>query len=377
MVVANGPLASAIKVLSVVGSRADLKQVAPIMRAMAAHPGFAPRLVHTGEPEAAATSPVIGETPGFPIPDRHLGIVAASEVVETARVLIACEALLLADSPDLVLVAGDGNRALACALAATKLRIPVAHVEAGLRSRDFAAPEERNQRLIDRIARFLFTASADANENLLAEGHPPDRIHRVGSVRVDALRAERAAAEHSRILESLGHAPGTYAVLALRDPELGEDPERLAAALAAVASAGIEIPILYPVGPRARLLLPRQLDAELQVIEPPGELDSLQLLDQAAFVLTDLGEIQEATTALQVPCLTLRAETARPVTLREGSNLFVGLDPEKILEESRRILRGEGKQVQLPDLWDGRAAERIVAVLAGALRVPSIPAAAS
>jgi UDP-N-acetylglucosamine 2-epimerase (non-hydrolysing) len=358
----------ALRVINVVGARPNFMKVAPIAEAMAAHPGFAPRLVHTGQHYDPAMSKVFFDELGLPVPDVHLGVGSASHAVQTARILIAFEKLLFADRPDLVLVVGDVNSTLACALAAAKLGIPVAHVEAGLRSRNRAMPEELNRLLTDRISRYLFTPSADADENLLAEGHDPAHIHRVGNVMIDTLLSHRrAATERSTVLADLGLAPRTYAVLTLHRPETVDHPERLAAALAAVRRVGAEVPIVYPVHPRTRQrIADAGLEGQMRLLAPLGYLDFLALMDQATMVLTDSGGIQEETTVLGVPCLTLRAETERPITVSEGTNVVVGLDADLILAESRNILRGAGKRGRIPALWDGHAAERIVAVLATA-----------
>jgi UDP-N-acetylglucosamine 2-epimerase (non-hydrolysing) len=363
-----------IRAINVVGARPNFMKVAPIMRAMSADPAFAPRLVHTGQHYDPSMSQVFFDELGLPAPDLHLGVGSGSHATQTARILIAFEQVLLAERPDLVLVVGDVNSTLACALAAAKLHIPVAHVEAGLRSRNLAMPEELNRLLTDRISTWLLTPSPDADQNLRAEGHPPERIHCVGNVMIDSLLQHRSEAARSRVLERLGLAPQGYAVLTLHRPETVDEPDRLAAALAAVALVAKEVPIIYPVHPRTRRHLPPALDSGLRLLDPLGYLDFLRLMDQARFVLTDSGGIQEETTVLQVPCLTLRGETERPITVSEGTNLVVGLDPERVGAESRKILRGEGKSGRIPALWDGRAAERIVAVLA---RGRPVPAAAS
>jgi UDP-N-acetylglucosamine 2-epimerase (non-hydrolysing) len=356
-----------LRVINVVGARPNFMKVAPIVRAMQRHPGFAPRLVHTGQHYDASMSKVFFEELGLPEPDLHLGVGSGTHAVQTARILVAFERVLAAERPDLVLVVGDVNSTLACALAAAKLRIPVAHVEAGLRSRNLAMPEELNRLLTDRISSFLFTPSADADANLVAEGHDPAHIHRVGNVMIDTLLVHRREAEtRSRVLETLRLAPRGYAVLTLHRPETVDHPERLAAALAAVSRIAAEVPVIYPVHPRTRRQLDgaAALDGDLRLLEPLGYLDFLKLMDHALLVLTDSGGIQEETTVLGVPCLTLREETERPITVSEGTNLVVGLDIERIVAESRKILRGEGKSGRVPELWDGRAAERIVEVLA-------------
>ncbi len=355
-----------IRVLNVVGARPNFMKVAPIVRAMVEHPGFSSRLVHTGQHYDAAMSKVFFDDLGLPVPDLHLGVGSGSHAVQTARILMASEQVLKADRPDVILVVGDVNSTLACALAAAKLKIPVAHVEAGLRSRNLAMPEELNRLLTDRLSRWLFTPSADADANLVAEGHDPAHIHRVGNVMIDSLlHHRRQALARSPVLAELRVAPRSYAVLTLHRPETVDHPERLLAALTAVRRVAAEIPVVYPVHPRTR----RQMDAidldhHIRLLDPLGYLDFLALMDQALFVLTDSGGIQEETTVLGVPCLTLREETERPITVSEGTNTVVGLDAELIFAESTKIMRGEGKSGRVPELWDGAAAKRIVSVLA-------------
>ncbi len=358
-----------LHVINVVGARPNFMKVAPIVRAMERSPGFASRLVHTGQHYDPAMSRVFFEELDLPAPDLHLGVGSGTHAAQTARVLIAFERVLIDERPDLVIVVGDVNSTLACALAAAKLHVPVAHVEAGLRSRNFAMPEELNRLLTDRLSSYLFTPSADADHNLIAEGHDPGRIHRVGNVMIDSLLRHRSEAERrSQVLATLGLASRQYGVLTLHRPETVDHPERLASALAAVGRVASLLPVVYPVHPRTRKLLdPAALDGNLRLLEPLGYLDFLKLMDHALLVLTDSGGIQEETTVLGIPCLTLRRETERPITVSEGTNTVVGLDSEQILAEIRRILRGEGKTGRVPELWDGRAAERLVAVLAGAL----------
>jgi UDP-N-acetylglucosamine 2-epimerase (non-hydrolysing) len=357
------------KIINVVGARPNFMKVAPIADAMKRHPGFAPRLVHTGQHYDPAMSRVFFDELGLPTPDLHLDVGSGSHAVQTARILIAFERVILDERPDLVLVVGDVNSTLACDLAAAKLMIPVAHVEAGLRSRNFAMPEELNRLLTDRLSSYLFTPSPDADENLLAEGHDPSRIHQVGNVMIDTLLRHRPEAEaRSTVLDSLALDPGSYAVLTLHRPETVDHPDRLGQALAAVEQVAELVPIIYPVHPRTRKLLdPKALNGRLRLHEPLGYFDFLKLLDHARFVLTDSGGIQEETTVLGVPCLTLREETERPITVSEGTNTVVGLDDKLILAETRRILRGEGKRGRAPALWDGRAADRVIDVLARAL----------
>jgi len=363
----------ALRVINVVGARPNFMKVAPIVRAMRADAGFVPRLVHTGQHYDPSMSRIFFEELDLPAPDLHLGVGSGTHAVQTARTLVAFERVLLAERPDLVLVVGDVNSTLACALAAAKLKIPVAHVEAGLRSRNFAMPEELNRLLTDRLSSYLLTPSADADRNLLAEGHDPARIHRVGNVMIDSLLHHRREAEtRSRVLESLGLVARRYAVLTLHRPETVDHPERLAAALRAISQVADLVPVVCPVHPRTRKLFDSsRIDGNLRLLEPLGYFDFIKLMDHALFVLTDSGGIQEETTVLGVPCLTLREETERPITVSEGTNIVVGLDAEQIAAESRKIIRGEGKTGRLPELWDGHTAERIVAVLARKTSAPT------
>jgi len=272
-------------------------------------------------------------------------------------------------------VVGDVNSTIACALAAVKLHIGVAHVEAGLRSRNREMAEEINRILTDRISDFLFTTSRAAGENLRAEGIGEEKIHFVGNVMIDTLRRlEPRARRESTILETLGLEGAPYAVLTLHRPELVDDPGSLKALAATLIPLSRKIPVVYPVHPRTRNrleefgLMPDLLAAPgIRLLGPRGYLDFLRLLADARLVLTDSGGIQEETTVLGVPCLTLRPETERPVTVLEGTNIVVGLDGRRIMGEVESILAGKGKRGRVPELWDGRAAERIVAVLSRAL----------
>jgi UDP-N-acetylglucosamine 2-epimerase (non-hydrolysing) len=268
-------------------------------------------------------------------------------------------------------VAGDVNSTLAVALVAAKLCIPVAHVEAGLRARDWSMPEEVNRVLTDRLSDLLFTPSRDGDANLIAEGIEPRRIHFVGNVMIDSLRAALPRARESRIHDRLGLQRGAYALATVHRPSNVDEPAALARVVAALSETAVFTPVVFPIHPRtrARIEADGKLRARLaatpglQLTEPLGYLDFLALVDGAALVMTDSGGIQEETTALSVPCLTMRENTERPVTVEVGTNQLVGCDPAQIVPAAAAVLAGRGKKGAQPELWDGKAAERIADVL--------------
>jgi UDP-N-acetylglucosamine 2-epimerase (non-hydrolysing) len=271
----------------------------------------------------------------------------------------------------LVSVVGDVNSTLAAALVAAKLVIPLAHVEAGLRSFDRTMPEEVNRLVTDRLSDLLLTPSADADENLLKEGTDPKRIVRVGNVMIDSLLAALPRAQALDTLEKLQLTAGGYAVCTLHRPSNVDDPRVLAGLISALGFVGERIPVLFPVHPRTRRslqLLELPMPSGIRLVEPMGYLEFLCLTSQAKLVLTDSGGLQEETTALGIPCLTLRENTERPITVLEGTNVVVGTDPSRIREEAQRVLEGKGKQGHAPALWEGRASERIAEVYARFLK---------
>jgi UDP-N-acetylglucosamine 2-epimerase (non-hydrolysing) len=307
---------------------------------------------------------------GIPHPDVYLGVGSDSHARQTARVMLAFESMLLEQRPDLVLVVGDVNSTLACALVARKLHLPVAHVEAGLRSFDRTMPEEINRVLTDQVADLLFTTERDGNENLLREGIPEAKIHFVGNVMIDTLLHNKDRALQTLVLERFGVEAGQYAVITLHRPSNVDHPDSLQAILGALGRIQERLPIIFPVHPRTRdrietfgLMDQVNTLSSLHVCEPLGYLDFLHLLARALVVLTDSGGIQEETTILSVPCLTLRENTERPVTLTEGTNRLVSNAPEHLAAEVERILSGDIPRGRVPELWDGRAAERIVRIL--------------
>jgi UDP-N-acetylglucosamine 2-epimerase (non-hydrolysing) len=361
-----------LKVINVVGARPNFMKVAPIVAAMKQRSAkFRPLVVHTGQHYDSAMSDSFFRDLDLPQPDTHLGVGSASHAAQTAAVMERFEPVVLNEKPDWVLVVGDVNSTIACALVCVKLGVKVAHVEAGLRSRDRSMPEEINRLLTDQIADLLFTPSHDADENLLAEGIPRERIRFVGNVMIDSLQRNLVRAGDLRTKEDLGLSGADYALLTLHRPsnvDLRDSFEPILDALEVIAS---KLPIVFPVHPRTRktiaeLGLSDRIDAikDLRTIDPLGYLDFLNLSSGARLVLTDSGGIQEETTALHIPCLTLRENTERPITVEMGTNVVVGTDTAKIIAAAAAALNGSAKgPTQLPPLWDGRTSERILDAL--------------
>jgi UDP-N-acetylglucosamine 2-epimerase (non-hydrolysing) len=358
------------KILHVVGARPNFMKIAPVMRAVAGAGYADQKLVHTGQHYDVAMSDVFFSDLGMPIPDIHLGVGSGSHAEQTAKVMVGFERVCLEERPDLVVVAGDVNSTLACSLDCAKLRIPCAHVEAGLRSFDMDMPEEVNRIVTDRLCEILLTPSPDADENLRREGTAPSRIFRVGNVMIDSLLAHLPRARQAAPRARLGVEPGRYAILTLHRPSNVDDPAVFGGILDALAEIQRDLPIVFPVHPRTRRrfdefgLGPRLAAlGGLRLCEPLGYLEFLGLTAGARLVLTDSGGLQEETTALGIPCLTIRENTERPITVSEGTNTLVGTDPRRIVEEARRALAGEGKAGRAPALWDGEASRRVAEVL--------------
>lgn len=339
-------------------------KMAPIIAALKGRHGVKQVLVHTGQHYDAKMSDVFFQDLGMPDPDVHLGVGSGSHAQQTAKVMVEVEPVLVREKPDWVLVAGDVNSTIAVALVAAKLGSRVAHVEAGLRSRDWTMPEEVNRVLTDRLSDLLFTPSRDGDENLLKEGIEPARIHFVGNVMIDSLRAALPRARQSRIHERLELEKGRYALATLHRPANVDDPEALGRLVSALSEIASELPVVFPIHPRTRARLPQGLSVGgIKLIEPLGYLDFLALTAAARLVMTDSGGIQEETTALGVPCLTMRENTERPVTVEVGTNQLVGTDPARVLPAAREVLAGKARRGRIPELWDGRAAERIADIL--------------
>jgi len=357
---------SRIRVLSVVGARPNFMKIAPLLRELRARGNFESCLVHTGQHYDRAMSQDFFRDLGIPEPDVNLGVGSGSHGEQTAQVLMQVERLLLEQRPDVVMVVGDVNSTLAATLAAVKLNIPVAHVEAGLRSGDREMPEEVNRLLTDAVATWLFATEPVAEANLRREGVAADRIHLVGNVMIDTLLEQLDRARQLDTLRSLGLEKQGYALLTLHRPSNVDDPQQLRELFGVLEEIHRELPIIFPVHPRTAAAIQTLLGGEepaLRLVEPMGYLEFLCLMADARLVLTDSGGIQEETTALGVTCLTLRDTTERPITVTEGTNTIVGSDPAVIHAEARKAVDGEGKTGRVPELWDGRAASRIVDVL--------------
>lgn len=364
------------RVLAVVGARPNFMKVAPILRELARWPElFATRLLHTGQHYDAAMSDVFFGQLGMPRPDVHLGVGSASHAQQTAAIMAAFEPVLVDWRPDLTIVVGDVNSTMACALVAAKLGVRVAHVEAGLRSFDRAMPEEINRVVTDHLSDVLFVTEESGVENLRREGIPDARIHFVGNVMIDTLLAHRAAAERLDVPSRLGLTANGYVVLTLHRPSNVDDLSTLERLVQALGRIGRDVPVVFPVHPRTRPALSRSASAAelvragtLRLIEPLGYLEFVGLMAASRAVLTDSGGIQEETTVLGIPCLTLRENTERPITIKSGTNRLVGTDPPTIVAAWNAIGQDSGRTAR-PPLWDGRAAARIVEVMRSQLAV--------
>jgi UDP-N-acetylglucosamine 2-epimerase (non-hydrolysing) len=362
---------SKIRILAVVGARPNFMKIAPLLRELQAREGIETTLVHTGQHYDAAMSSDFFRDLGIREPDVNLEVGSGSHAAQTAQVLVGIEKLLVEQPPSAVLLVGDVNSTVAASLAAAKLLIPVAHVEAGLRSGDRTMPEEINRLVTDCLSTWCFTTEPAGDENLRREGVPEEKIHHVGNVMIDTLRANEARAGELDTVDRLGLEPGRYALLTLHRPSNVDDPDKLAALFAVLEEIHRELPVVFPVHPRTRGAIEKLLGGKspkLRLLDPQGYLDFLRLMIDARVVLTDSGGIQEETTALGVPCLTLRDNTERPITVDVGSNVLVGSDPEALRKAARAVLDGQAKKGSVPELWDGHASARIADVLERDLR---------
>jgi UDP-N-acetylglucosamine 2-epimerase (non-hydrolysing) len=399
------------KWILVVGARPNFMKIAPLIRAIDKHNSACHSslvtihylLVHTGQHYDSNMSDAFFRDLALPEPDLHLGVGSGNHGEQTGKVLIEFEKVLLKEQPDLVIVVGDVNSTLACSLGAVKLHIPVAHVEAGLRSFDRKMPEEINRLLTDAVSDFLFTPSPEGDENLRKEGVSPDKIFLVGDIMVDSLLFHLDQAKKTNILARLGLKPPSsdlrasealtsdprpYALMTLHRPANVDDKRALDRIICGLLEVSGHLPILFPVHPRtAKQVKAFEMESSFQFhsspdmkpeeyyeggalkpkihcFDPLGYLDFLNLMAHAKVVLTDSGGIQEETTVLNIPCITLRDTTERPITLTEGTNVLVHDDPEKMVAEVKKVLDGQRRESRCPPHWDGHTAERIVAILA-------------
>ena len=364
-------------VMCVVGARPNFMKMAPILRALAAHvPPLPSLLVHTGQHYDQDMSGRLFTDLGLPRPDINLDVGSGSHAAQTAEVMRRFEPALDAHRPSCVVVVGDVNSTLACTLVAVKKGVPVAHVEAGLRSYDRTMPEEINRVVTDQLATRLYTTERSAEGNLRREGIPAERVSFCGNVMIDTLLAHRAQAPGAAdTLRAHGIAPGLldhpngYGVVTLHRPSNVDDPHTLRALLGVLGEVATELPLVFALHPRTRANIERLganhlIDPACILLLPPqGYLEMLGLMAGATLVLTDSGGLQEETTALGVPCLTLRQNTERPITVEQGTNTLVGGDRQAILQGVAEILGGRGKRGRVPELWDGHAADRIASDL--------------
>jgi UDP-N-acetylglucosamine 2-epimerase (non-hydrolysing) len=359
-----------LKIANIVGARPNFMKIAPIIDEMKKHEQIEATLVHTGQHYDEKMSKLFFDDLGLPVPDVYLGVGSGGHGEQTGKVMIEFEKIVQANKPDIVVVVGDVNSTIACGLVAVKLGIKLAHVEAGLRSYDRGMPEEINRVLTDQISDYLFLTERSAFLNLEREGIAPEKIHFVGNVMIDSLLKHRERAEQSNILRELKVESGKFGLITLHRPSNVDVKENLERIFYALFQVQRELPLVFPVHPRTRKQI-KQFGLEEYVAQasnliwtdPLGYLDFLKLIAHARLVITDSGGIQEETTVLGVPCITVRENTERPVTVSEGTNLVIGMSPQRIIEESYRILEGAGKKGGVPELWDGKAAERIVKIL--------------
>jgi UDP-N-acetylglucosamine 2-epimerase (non-hydrolysing) len=370
---------SSLRIVNVVGARPNFMKIAPLMAEYKTYPSIKPLLVHTGQHYDQKMSQLFFDQLDIPRPDIHLEVGSASHAVQTAEIMKRFEPVVLEHMPDVVLVVGDVNSTVACALVAVKMGIKVAHVEAGLRSFDHQMPEEINRVLTDAIADYLFVTEPSALKNLKQEGIPDEKVFFVGNVMIDTLMRNLKKAERSTILEDLGLNGREYAIVTLHRPANVDHSIVLGRLLSVFEEIGRDLPVIFPAHPRTRRnaaefgfagqTIKRDpsrrscCDSGVWLMDPIGYPDFLKLMESAKIVLTDSGGIQEETTILKVPCLTLRDNTERPITFTVGTNAVVGTNPECILEAFKRVMTSTSIECETPELWDGHAAERIVEVL--------------
>jgi len=376
-----------IKVIHIVGARPNFMKIAPLMEEMSKYPqDFDQLLLHTGQHYDEGMSKSFFDDLRLTKPDVYLGVGSGTHAEQTGKIMIEFERVCLQEKPDLVIVVGDVNSTIACALVAAKLCIPIAHIEAGLRSFDRTMPEEINRILTDQISDYLFTTCEDANQNLIKEGIPENKIFFVGNVIIDTLLSHIEIAKNSNILEKLGLRKNNkikkYGVLTLHRPSNVDNPKILRGILNALNELTREIPVIFPAHPRTIKQIRNFKHQEMVnyeenflseglnnpnrnvlTIPPLGYLDFLCLMSNAAIVLTDSGGIQEETTILGIPCLTLRNNTERPITVKEGTNVVVGNNPDNIINTALSVLKNQNSRKKIPKYWDGKSAKRVIKII--------------
>ncbi len=360
-----------IKILNIVGARPNFMKVAPLHRAFEQRPEIESKIVHTGQHFDAKMSDVFFEQLQMPKPHYFLGVGGGSHTEVTAKTMLEFEKVLLAEKPDLVLVVGDVNATLACTLVAIKSHIPVAHVEAGLRSGDRSMPEELNRILTDSVSEYLFITEQSGVDNLKHEGVPDEKVFFVGNVMIDSLVHYLEKAKQTSVLDDLNLQKDSYAVVTMHRPANVDTPEGLEAILNVIEDTTRYKKVVLPIHPRTannfkKFGLSERLEAieGLVLTEPQGYLEFLQLMQNATIIITDSGGIQEETTFLQIPCLTFRDSTERPITVEIGTNqLLADLNPVTVHEKFLEVLAGKTKKGQIPPLWDGHTSERIADIL--------------
>ncbi len=359
-----------MKILGVVGARPNFIKISPLAEEIKKHSQVELILVHTGQHYNVEMSKLFFKELNIPDPDYNLEIGSGSHAFQTGKAMVKLEKILLKEKPDLVLVVGDANACLIGALTASKIHIPVVHVEAGLRSFDMSMPEEINRRLTDHISDYLFTTEKSGNMNLLNEGISKDKIYFVGNIMIDTLKKSKSKINNLNFLKTLNLEKKKYAVLTLHRSENVDNKEIFKEILSALEKIQKKTKIIWPIHPRTRkqiekFRLSRQVKnmKNLFLINPLGYLEMLSLNNHSIFVLTDSGGIQEETTFLKIPCLTIRKNTERPVTVKDGTNKIIGLKSKDIINETNKILSGRFKKGKVPQLWDGRTSERILKIL--------------
>ncbi len=358
------------KIAVIVGARPNFMKAAPLMKQLRQHPNaVTPVLIHTGQHYDRNLSELFFEQLKMAQPDLYLGVGSGTHAQQTARIMVELETHMMKEDYSLVIVFGDVNSTLAASVVAAKLLIPIGHVEAGLRSFDPTMPEEINRIVTDRLSNYLFVHEQSGIDNLKKEGVPDEKVFFTGNIMIDSLVGSLEACRQSTILDDLGLEPKKYAVVTMHRPSNVDDTDLLKELLSTLNEIGARVPIIFPCHPRTRNRMSEngvldKVDTDhLKIIDPVGYLDFLRLQSEAKLVLTDSGGVQEETTYLQIPCITMRHNTERPVTVDVGSNVLVGPNPSKIREAAEEILAGRGKTGEVPRLWDGHTAERITEII--------------